>query len=266
MGGLELATLAQTCLAVLGWSKLADALNAGIDVHTDLASSILTWSYERCREIQKVGKLHPDWDRFDDARQAAQVANFGFPGGLGAVSFVDFAKANYGVIVTVDRARFLKAQWLAKWPEMEAYFAWINAHMTNPDGTGQIRQLYSDRIRGMCNYTQACNSFFQGLGADVMMHVGFQLVTACYITPTSPIFGGRPVVFAHDENIVEYPECPRMHEAAMELARITEQEARPWLPDVAIKAPPAIMRVWSKKAEAVYGPDGRLVPWEAKAA
>ena len=266
VGGLELATLAETCYHVLGWSTLGEALNAGIDVHTALAAKILGWTYEQCREIQRVGKTHPAWDMFDDARQAAKVANFGFPGGLGPASFVEYAKSNYGVIITEDRARQLKDQWLEQWPEMEAYFAWINGHMTNPDGTGQIRQLYSNRIRGMCSYTQACNSFFQGLGADVMKHVGFKLVKACYVTPESPIFGGRPVVFAHDENIVEYPEGPGMHDAAMELTRITEEEAKPWLPHVAIKAPPVIMRYWSKKAEAVYGPDGRLIPWEGKAA
>jgi hypothetical protein len=99
-----------------------------------------------------------------------------------------------------------------------------------------------------------------------MKHVGFKLVKACYIQEESPIYGGRPVVFAHDENIVEYPEGPGMHEAAMELTRITEHEARPWLPHVAIKAPPVIMRYWSKKAEAVYGPDGRLGVWEGKSA
>lgn len=266
VGGLELATLAETCMVVLGWSTLAVALNAGTDVHTALAAKILNWTYEQAREVQKTGKSHPAWDMFDDARQAAKVANFGFPGGLGAVSFVEYAKANYGVIVTVERARELKEQWLAQWPEMTEYFAWINAHMTNPDGTGQIRQIYSNRIRGMCSYTQACNSFFQGLGADVMKHVGFKLVKACYITPGSPIYGGRPVVFAHDENIVEYPEGPGMHEAAMELTRITEEEARPWLPHVAIKAPPVIMRYWSKKAEAVYSQDGRLGVWEGKQA
>ena len=265
VGGLELATLAETCMEVLGYSALATALNAGIDVHTALAAKILGWSYEDARVVQKAGPPHPEYSRFDDARQSAKVANFGFPGGLGPVSFVEFAKANYGVIVTVDRARELKAQWLEQWPEMQAYFAWIDAHMTNPDGTGQIKQLYSNRIRGMCSYTQACNSFFQGLGADIMKHVGFRLVKACYLDRSSPIYGGRPVVFAHDENIVEYPEGPGMHDAAMELTRITEEEAKPWLKHVTIKAPPVIMRVWSKNAKATYGTDGRLVPWEMSA-
>lgn len=264
VGGLELATLAETCMEVLGYSALAEALIAGLDPHMDLAALILEWTYEQARAVYKSGPTNPEYMRVYNARQSAKVANFGFPGGLGIVSMVEYAKALYGVTLSLEECARLKAHWTRKWPEMVYYFRWINAQMTNPDGTGQVKQLYSNRVRGMVTYTAACNTPFQGLGADVMKHVGFKLVKACYVTPSSPIFGGRPVVFAHDENIVEYPEGPRMHEAALELARITEEGGRDWLKHVPIKAPPAIMRCWSKKAEAVYGADGRLIPWEEK--
>ena len=38
------------------------------------------------------------------------------------------------------------------------------------------------------------------------------------------------------------------------------------VPDVAIKAEPALMRYWYKKAEPVFNDEGLLIPWEPKAA
>src|SRR5690606_24527505 len=60
------------------------------------------------------------------ARDCAKVANFGLPGGLGAQSLVDYARASYGVIITLDDAYDLKKKWVQSWPEMQKYFNWIN--------------------------------------------------------------------------------------------------------------------------------------------
>lgn len=39
-----------------------------------------------------------------------------FGGGLGAEKLVLFARKSYGVLLTEERARELKAQWLERWP------------------------------------------------------------------------------------------------------------------------------------------------------
>jgi DNA polymerase-1 len=42
----ELVTLADACLRVIGWSKLADALNGGLDPHLALAAQFCNKSYD----------------------------------------------------------------------------------------------------------------------------------------------------------------------------------------------------------------------------
>ena len=51
-------------------------------------------------------------------------------------------------------------------------------------------------------------------------------------------------------------------ELLKEQERIMLEEMRFVIPDVKIKAESALMRRWSKKASAVFGPDGRMAVWE----
>lgn len=260
--GLELCTLAQACIDLLGYSTLGDALNAGIDPHTALACSILGILYDE--GIRRKDKSHPLHKEFDDARQTAKVANFGFPGGLGAPKLVLFARKTYGVELTEERARELKAQWLAQWPEMREYFNRVNSlpKVEGPDGKPAfvLKQLRSDRIRGGATYTAACNSFFQGLGADATGYAGWLVARACYVERSSPLFGCRIVNYVHDEFIVEAPEA-RAAEAAEELSRLMVLGASEWIPDVKLAAEPCLMRVWSKDAKTLRDTNKRLVPW-----
>lgn len=290
--GLELATLAQTCITVIKSSALADAINAGMDPHTDLACAILGIPYEEGIRRKKLAgdkavqamfhirnseqrepivgvdctpeifRDYTDAVEFDNARQTAKVANFGFPGGLGIKKMVLFARATYGVVITEDECRKLKDRWLRKWPEMEKFFAWINGQMTNPDGTGQIMQLFSNRIRGGVTYTAGCNTFFQGLGADAMKAATWDLIQACYDDRTSVMYGSRPVNMVHDEFITETDDDSCAHDVAHEQERIMIRAIKKWLPDLRVAAPPLLMRRWSKNAKAVHDENGRLVPWE----
>lgn len=256
--GLELATLAQACLDLVGQSRLAAAINSGLDPHTELASTILGISPEEGRKLRKA----KDHD-FDNARQTAKVANFGFPGGLGAPKLVLFARKSYGVEMTEDEAKALKEQWLATWPEMRLYFDAITRLPSWKDASGRtffdLVQLRSQRSRGGATYPAAANSFFQGLGADATGHAGWLISKACYVDRTSPLFGCRIVNYVHDEFIVEAP-LARGHEAAEELSRLMVKGASEWIPDVKLQAEPCLMTVWSKDAKTLRV-DGRLVPW-----
>lgn len=87
-GGLELATHSQNCIWLVGWSRLAEALNKGIKVHDALAATFLGVSYEHFAKGLK-GDLGPDIQKlYKNVRQAVKPANFGFPGGMGAVKLV----------------------------------------------------------------------------------------------------------------------------------------------------------------------------------
>lgn len=251
---MELRTVAQVCVTLFGFSRLGEALNAGIDPHLEMAARILGISYDEAKRRQKEGD-----ERVDDARQTAKVANFGFPGGLGALRLVDFARTIYGVEISEADAVRLKQTWLASWPEFRAYFARVGdiCDALNP----AIEQLFVGRTRGGVSYTEACNTLFQGLAADAAKAAGFAVSRACYVEPASPLFGSRIVNFVHDEIIIETPEKDA-HKAAEELARVMVCGASVLMPDVPPSAEPVLMRRWSKKAKQIRDAQGRLVPWD----
>lgn len=256
-GRFELHTVSQVLISQLGVpSKLADALNDGFDPHLEIASKIVGCSYEEAAE-----RIHED--EIDRARQVGKVANFGFPGGLGATRFVDFARSNYGVAVTEPEARKLKTAWLEAWPEFASYFAWIGQQCSA--GKATIEQAFVQRYRGGCSFTEACNTLFQGLASDAAKAAGFLIAKACYVDTTSPLYGGRPVNFIHDEFIVEVDDDEHASAAAIELARLMVEGAAPFLPDVPPTADPYLMRRWSKNAKPIFEGD-QLVPWDGVAA
>jgi DNA polymerase-1 len=265
VSGLELMTLAQVCRVLLGWSTLGDALNQGKDPHCMIASQLLAAPYEALKEAHdaQTGLAGISFDTIDSNRQTGKVANFGYPGGLGPATFVDYAKANYGVQVSLDQAQVLKTVWTQTWPEMPDYLRMVGNETRAP--FPMIKHLYSNRWRGGVSFTEACNSRFQGLGADAMKAAGWRIARACYVDTSSPLFGCRIVNFVHDEFILEAP-LHRVHEAGQELSRIIRTTLQEWLPDMdpkAIKAKPVAMLRWSKKAKAVYDKEGRLIPWVA---
>jgi DNA polymerase-1 len=256
--GFELRTWAQVCLIQFNESEMAKALNAGMDPHLKMASLILKISYEQAAEefaAEPTGRVYK-------ARQSGKVADFGYPGGLGYKRFVDYARTSYGVIITEEEARKLKAFWSESWPESLKFFAWAGEECEK--ATPVLKQFVSNRYRGDLGFTEFCNSTFQGLAADAAKNAGFLVSRACYADETSPLYGGRPVNFIHDEVVVEIADTPRAHDAALELARLMILGADPFLPDVPPKVEPLISRRWSKKAKPVHGPDGRLVPWDLK--
>ncbi len=255
---LELYALAQCCVSWLGFSKLADALNGGLDPHTAVAAVICGTTYE-----DAVKRAESD-DEVYRARQTAKVANFGFPGGLGIAKLIAFAKKGYGVELTEGQAKALKEQWYAAWPEMPHYFARINALCDTPDGKATVESLFTKRVRGGASYCAACNNGFQALGSDCAQNACWNITCALYDDHTSPLFNSRLVAFVHDEFIVETPDRPQAHEAAHELARLMAEGANVYLPDVPIKLEklkPLLMRRWSKSAKQVFK-EGRLVPWQ----
>jgi DNA polymerase I-like protein with 3'-5' exonuclease and polymerase domains len=251
---LELCTLAQCCIWLVGQSELGEAINAGLDPHLDFAANMMGIEYEHAKELKAAQD-----EEVKHYRQLAKVANFGLPGGLGAKKFVKFA-AGQDVFITLEEATALKNQWLHQWPEMHKYFGAIN-RLVGHTGEGTLVQFVSNRVRGGVTYTAACNSYFQGLAADGAKEANFRIQKECYIDTASVLFGSRMSCFVHDETILEHP-IEDAHIRADRQADVMCEAMQTFVPDIKIKASPALMFKWYKDAEGVYDAKGKLIPWE----
>lgn len=103
---LELCTLAQIAYAQFGASAMRDLINAGVDLHRHVAAMVLD------KPMDTVTK---------DERQKAKAVNFGLPGGMGQNGLRAYARASYGVGLTVDEAQRWREAWLNLFPEMRRY-------------------------------------------------------------------------------------------------------------------------------------------------
>jgi DNA polymerase-1 len=225
-----------------------------------VAAQLLHLEYEWCM-------AHKKDPRVQLARQTGKVANFGFPGGLGAEKFVLFARMSYRVRLTVEEARELKRTWLKTFPEFKAYFKHIDSLQVD-EGIYTVQHLFTNRLRSKIFYNVACNTYFQGLGADAAKAAGYLIARGCYYDKESPLYGCRIVNFIHDEWIIEVPDdwetgWVRATAAANELVRLMILGAAPFVPDVPMGADPQLMRRWSKFATMLVDKDtGMLIPWD----
>lgn len=167
---LELATLSQILLDKYGYSVMADKINNGEDLHKYYASVLYAIPEE---EVTK------------EQRQSAKAANFGFPGGLGIDTFIEFSRG-YGLELSVAQATEMRHTWFQAFPEMAKYL------------NGEIGKIITrtGRIRGETNFCAEKNNPFQGLAADGAKLALFYLQDA----------GFKIVGFVHDEIITEVDE------------------------------------------------------------
>jgi hypothetical protein len=293
---LELVTHAQSCIDILGWSHLADVLNTGADAHSKLGAEMIGVPYEEVLAGKNTGDPY-----MIGVRTAAKAGNFTFPGGGGEVTFVlakrkeDFTtKAPDGTEykgvrfcllmggdevcghtkVTqwgrrhmaptckrcIECAAIIRSSWFKAYPENRQYLRHIENLIEN---VGELRQHRSNRIRGGLSYCSAANSYFQGLGADATKLALRRVVYEQFCVRSSPLYGSRFILMAHDELILEVRE-DRLHEAAKRLESIMVQSLQEFCPDLAsaCAAEPAAMKRWYKGAEPVFNSEGRLIPWE----
>lgn len=244
---LELRALAQACLDILGYSRMAEALRRGEELHLSLAAEM-----RRIPLAEAQARMRDGDNEIKNYRQQAKPGNFGFPGGMSAETFQLFA-ASRGVVLTIRQCIELKDAYFRAFPEMREYFAHVN---TLPD---PLRQLRSGRIRGGASFTAACNGFFQGLAADGAKEALWRVAYECYVDTRSALYGSRPVLFLHDEIAIETPEGPGAAPACERLAVVMREAMEAWIPDVPIRCGAIMMRRWYKGAEAVRI-NGVLVP------
>ena len=253
---LELRTFSQVALWMVGHSDMGEAINEGLDPHLKFANdAFLHLPYEEALARHKAKDKE-----VGDRRQVAKIGNFGLLGGMSAGSFVDYCKG-YGVSLSLTESEQVKRAFLKQWSEVPKYFNLVKGMTGGFDSDGgEIEQFISKRIRGRTGYTVGCNTFFQGLAADLAKHACYLVQKACY-TPGSPLYGSRLAVFVHDELIMEHP-IDTAHERAYEQARLMGDALQMYCPDIKRKDPdPALMTRWIKGADKKFDENGRLIPW-----
>ena len=256
--GLELRTVAQVCVTLFGYSRLAEILNAGGDPHLYLASQMPVLQGTPYEEVER---LHKQKDgTVGNARQSGKIGNFSFWGGSGPAVVSVQAWAKYRTRMTVSEAAALREVFFRAYPEARQYLDWIGT--LAPRGSlATIRQLFSGRVRGGCKFTDRANGFFQSLGGDACKAATFELQVACR-TPGHLLYGCRPEHFVHDQWLTALPEDDWMGDRSREIKRVIETAANVYLPDVPLIASGCIARRWSKESRAIKDVDGRVLPWE----
>jgi hypothetical protein len=293
-GGIELVAHAQSCIWLLGESSLAKIINdhGASSVHAMLGAKISGVPYEEYKDRFKKEKF------LKDCRQAAKAVNFGFPGGMGAVKLVlqqrkqgpDTTAPNGRVykglrfcLLTggeqecgktkitewrgrqytpvckrcVECAEDLKKIWFDLLPENKDYFDLI-ARMV--DEGKPLVQHVSGRIRAGVDFCSAANGYFQALTSEGAKLALTRVKKEEMLDRASVLYGSRTIYLYHDELFSALPE-KNAHDAAFRLRDIMVQAMKEYIPDVAVGAEPALMRVWDKNAEPKFL-DGKLVVWD----
>lgn len=96
---LELCSVAQTTYELFGYSEHRNKINAGMDLHcnlgTGLANRLSSWFRGTYEDFLHLKASKPEF--FKHWRKFAKPVGLGYPGGLGANTFMSLAKKTYGV-------------------------------------------------------------------------------------------------------------------------------------------------------------------------
>jgi hypothetical protein len=266
----ESVSFAQVLLEAVGYSVLADELNAGRDPHLTTAAMLLGIDYAEAEQRKAAKDLE-----VKAYRQLAKPLDFGLPVNMGAATFVGYAWKGWRVRLSVEEATRYKRQWLDLYPEVREYHSLVGSRVDSGGGRFDYEQPYSGRLRGGVGYRDGCNTSFQGLVADAVLAALYRVQRECWVdvltgvgpvvdsTSSTPLFGCRGGLFVHDEIVVEAPE-QTAPEAAERLATIMVEELCERCPGVAAAcaAEPWIARRWSKSVETLRDEQGRLLPWD----
>ena len=206
---IELSTLAQVLYDSFGESVMKDKINEGADLHKYYASVLFSCTEE---EVEK-------WQR-----QAAKAANFGFPGGLGIDTFIEFSKG-YGLNISQDEASEMKKTWFEAFPEMRTYLSNEQGHVWTRTG----------RLRADTTFCAEKNTPFQGLAADGAKIALYNLMKN----------GFKLVGFVHDEIITEVPK-DKIEEMRVLQEQIMVQSMQVVVPDVAIRVDSTVSERYCK--------------------
>ena len=265
----ELRSVSEVCVQWFGRSELANAINAGKDVHAMLGGSMIQLAYEDmiARAAERLIK---------DARDGAKPGNFSLWGGVGLETLIQIAWRNYRIRLSLDGADALKSNWKRLWPEHAPYFDRASRAVKNGrmhrwrDKAGEWREMPVAWVkhpttgywRGACGFTQWCNTHFQERTGAAAARALCEVQRRCFSVPSSALYGCWVVMYTHDE-IVAYAPAAQAHEAATELAEVMRVCFNELHQNVPIKTmEPVVALVYSKAMKQVRDASGRLQAWE----
>lgn len=167
-----------------------------------------------------------------------------------------------------EQADILGQRWLNTFPEMKAYFDYVS-RVADSTGTISLAGLPHQKpehylpasVRGGVGFTDGANGHFQELAALLMKAALWEVNRKCYIDRTNVLYHTTRVpLCVHDEMFVETVEV-MAHETVPEIVRTMEVAGQRLVPDVKLKAEPALSKRWLKAMEPYYV-EGKLAPWE----
>ncbi len=167
---------------ISGDKKMLEAYQRGEDLHAITAKSLTGREDVRKEE-----------------RRLAKAVNFGLLYGQGPEGLMNYARASYGVEMTIWEAaryrdRFFETYpGIAAWHEREGMKSWRESTET--------RTLSGRRRTGVRAFTQRVNSPVQGTGGD-----GLKLALALLYERRGRCPGAVPILAVHDEIVVECDE------------------------------------------------------------
>lgn len=142
-------------------------------------------------------------------RTKAKAVNFGFLYGMGAKSFMDYARDSYGVTVTLEEAEeardrfFEKYRGLRPWHKIVKDWALKNGFVKTL--FGRVRYLdgvkYGKGSEKAPALRQAVNTSVQSVASDCMI-LALGLIDRLLVTPK---YGARVIATVHDSVLLEVP-------------------------------------------------------------
>lgn len=250
----EMRTWAQVCLDTVGHSLLAKRFQEDrhFDPHLFLAAQFARIPFE-----EAVRRYADNDEEIKHLRQHSKPANFGFLGGMGPDAYVSYARG-YGIDINIEQASHTKKVWRGAWPEQKDYFDFISEQTQS--GSGTIVLPRSGFRRANLVFTQAANTYFQGSAAQISKKALWEVCRRCYSVKASALYSSRPIIFIHDEIVLEV-RLDRVHETASELESLMIEIMEVATPNVPAAASATAMINWSKGAKRVTSTEGRLIPW-----
>jgi DNA polymerase-1 len=181
--------------------EMQRAYRAGEDLHALTAARLLG------KKVEEVTK---------EDRQLAKAVNFGLLFGMGWRGLKGYARAHYGVALTDDQARGYRDAFFRAYPGLRAWHGRVGAELarlarSDADARYHARTVGGRRVSLAAarrdregtlypNKAEALNAPVQGTAAD-----GLKAAIGLLWERRAECPGAVPVLFVHDEVVVEAP-------------------------------------------------------------
>lgn len=199
-------------------ARMLSAYQQGEDLHVLTAKAILG--------KQEISK---------DDRQIAKSANYGLLYGMGAEGFRQYAKTNYGVALSAEKASLLRNAFFDAYPGLREW------HWRQPEGKIDTRTVCGRRRLGVEKFTEKLNSPVQGTSAD-----GLKAALALLWETRDRCPDAFPVLAVHDEIVVECDE-DKTEPTKEWLVNTMEWAMQCFLQKVPVVAEATVGKDWSGK-------------------